>query len=454
MSVGYLAADDHGATYTGTVTFETAPAPDPLLAVSGSRHAVADYLPQGRAGTAVSADGRSLTIEGNGWVYLDMPVTITDQTVLRFAFAAAIEGEIHGIGFGRGTAMPAPQATFQLLGTQDFGLADYRDLTVAGAASRSYEIALGAQLSGDYDRIYFITDADAAPAQSVFRDIEILPAAAVEIAGNDGVIPGLAPEPFAPLIHLPGQQTVTDAGDGVRLWDNAWTAVQMPMDITETTVLSFTFETDMLAEIHGIGFANGTVLDARDVFQIAGSQIWGRQEARTAVEAEMPVRIEIEVGRYLSGTYDTLVFIGDDDAGIGATSVFSEISLQDMAVPLLWLGDAERPVTRFSGQDEGRAVASADGTQLTLTDNAWKAVDLPVTLSEDSVLRFDFAAGAEGEIHGIALASEGQIARGAGNSRAASPGARRRQIRSMSSGRAGRATRSDWITSPGKALIS
>lgn len=56
----------------------------------------------------------------------------------------------------------------------------------------------------------------------------------------------------------------------------------------------------------------------------------------------------------------------------------------------------------YSNQDlSGGAAASADGTEVTLTGNAWKRSLQSYNLTPNSVLKFEYASSNQGEIHGI-----------------------------------------------------
>jgi hypothetical protein len=42
-----------------------------------------------------------------------------------------------------------------------------------------------------------------------------------------------------------------------------------------------------------------------------------------------------------------------------------------------------------------------DGVTLKITGNAWKRIDFPLTITEDTILMFDFKSDVQGEIHAI-----------------------------------------------------
>ena len=46
---------------------------------------------------------------------------------------------------------------------------------------------------------------------------------------------------------------------------------------------------------------------------------------------------------------------------------------------------------------------------LQIEGNGWKAIDFPYTVTEDTVLEFEFRSDAEGEIHGIGFDNDNSL---------------------------------------------
>ncbi|MFK7926070.1 MAG: lamin tail domain-containing protein [Bacteroidia bacterium] len=53
--------------------------------------------------------------------------------------------------------------------------------------------------------------------------------------------------------------------------------------------------------------------------------------------------------------------------------------------------------------DAGTSQVMDAGATLFITDNAWKAIDLPISVSDDMILSFEFRATKKGEVHGIGV---------------------------------------------------
>lgn len=136
-----------------------------------------------------------------------------------------------------------------------------------------------------------------------------------------------------------GEAEISFDETAVTLTNNAWKSVAVDTTITADTVLSFDFKSDTEGEIHAIGFTNGDDFtnDIRQtIFQLDGRQTYGRQaydDLYTTGSGEESY--SIDVGNYFTGDFDRMVFIMDDDAGLGGDSVFSNIVVEDLVMPIV-----------------------------------------------------------------------------------------------------------------------
>ena len=90
-------------------------------------------------------------------------------------------------------------------------------------------------------------------------------------------------------------------------------ALDLPVTITENTVLSFDLSIEDAGEIVGIGFDTDNNLSPEFLFQLAGTQTWGLQGAAGQYSVgDGYVHYEIAVGQYFSGDFTRLVFAADD----------------------------------------------------------------------------------------------------------------------------------------------
>lgn len=104
--------------------------------------------------------------------------------------------------------------------------------------------------------------------------------------------------------------------------------------------------------------------------------------------------------------------IGPDNQLIAVGDTFSNVEVIDFCLP-----EGNPPIgsdtcinVNFNDyeilsygqtQDAGTHAVQADGNQLFIRDNAWKAIELPYLVTEDTYVAFEFRSTIEGEIHGI-----------------------------------------------------
>ena len=122
---------------------------------------------------------------------------------------------------------------------------------------------------------------------------------------------------------------VLDGGDTIRLANNTWRRTDQTFTITPTTMLEFTFESAQEGEIQGIGFNDNenTGAAASRVFQLWGTQNWaisGYNYSGTG-----PQNFQIPVGQHYTGTNMHLIFVNDDDAGVGSDSKYTNVRVYD-----------------------------------------------------------------------------------------------------------------------------
>ena len=105
-------------------------------------------------------------------------------------------------------------------------------------------------------------------------------------------------------------------------------------NITNNTVLKFEFQSNAEAEIQGIGFDNDDVIsngDRTNLFQVSGTQDWGIELENSYTIGSGWQTYQVNVGDYISGEFDYLTLVSDDDASNSkAQSQFRNISLSEM----------------------------------------------------------------------------------------------------------------------------
>ncbi|MEW7292276.1 M20/M25/M40 family metallo-hydrolase [Aquimarina sp. 2304DJ70-9] len=124
-----------------------------------------------------------------------------------------------------------------------------------------------------------------------------------------------------------GDYTIIDGGSGLSLQNNTWKSVSLNYTVTASTVIEFDFSSSSQGEIHGIGFENDNNLTANRYFKVHGTQNYGVTSYDNYSSGTK--RYTIPVGDFYTGTMNRLVFVNDNDAGSGNTSVFSNIKIYE-----------------------------------------------------------------------------------------------------------------------------
>ena len=143
----------------------------------------------------VSSDGSVLTLWGNSWKKIPLPMTVTADTTLTFDFRSTKEGEIHSIGFDNNdtitdSSTPAG-AFFELFGTDPNGLFNqgYNTYSLGDGWTR-FEIPVGATFTGAVTDLFFSADDDASSdAISQFRNVSVYEANPTITMNEGGTLP-------------------------------------------------------------------------------------------------------------------------------------------------------------------------------------------------------------------------------------------------------------------------
>ncbi|MEO0839917.1 MAG: hypothetical protein AAF063_13570 [Cyanobacteria bacterium J06643_5] len=209
---------------------------------------------------------------------------------------------------------------------------------------------------------------------------------------------------------------------------NRWQKLEINSTITEKSVLRFEFAGKGNSEIQGIGFDNNNVINTQDgkrFFQVDGSQSWGIDNLSQFIVGKSGDKdiYEIPVGQFFTGDFEYLTIANDDDrSNPESESKFSNIRLfSDTPPPIEPPKETpdETPdslnisidgvtkseeVLSYGGESQNPSIVSTvkNDNQLKLEKNGWKRLDITgYEITEDTVLKFEFAGNGEGEIQGI-----------------------------------------------------
>ncbi|MCK8521630.1 M20/M25/M40 family metallo-hydrolase [Aquimarina sp. D1M17] len=124
-----------------------------------------------------------------------------------------------------------------------------------------------------------------------------------------------------------GDFSVVNSGAGLSLQNNTWKSIPFNYTVTASTVIEFDFTSSSQGEIHGIGFEDDDNLTANRYFKVHGTQNYGVTNYDNYGSGT--TRYVIPVGNFYTGAMNRLVFVNDNDAGSGNTSVFSNVKIYE-----------------------------------------------------------------------------------------------------------------------------
>jgi len=155
---------------------------DMLVAVDGDAVRInfantppVSFLPgsQDSGDFVVEDEGRTLVQESQSWEGIPGPFEIGPDTHLRFDFESTSRGDIHGVMFSNSTTTLTPAFAYRFFGWQLWGTTFFPLYTPAEGL-RSYDVAIGENFTGTFDRIVILTDDDVgAGANSTWSNLRL-----------------------------------------------------------------------------------------------------------------------------------------------------------------------------------------------------------------------------------------------------------------------------------------
>ncbi len=181
----------------------------------------------------VENSGQALRLLGNTWKKIDLPYTITPDTMLAFDFSSTSRGDIHGIGFDNNNTITSSR-TIRLHGRQNWGIDDFANYS-ASSGTRHYVIPVGKYYTGRVAHLFFVNDHDvrSPSAESLFQNIRIY-----EAPNNTGLPANSASDPAVAGIapQIPSSDTADSAKGDRRIGSE--TTAQTISKLLETTTFT------------------------------------------------------------------------------------------------------------------------------------------------------------------------------------------------------------------------
>ena len=111
-----------------------------------------------------------------------------------------------------------------------------------------------------------------------------------------------------------GTYEIFENGATLMIENNAWKSIMYEYTITPNTVLAFEFGSTVEGEIHAIGVDDNEFISFGSTFKLFGTQNWGITDFDVYNGSGQWKQAEIPIGQYLSGTFNRIFFVADNDA--------------------------------------------------------------------------------------------------------------------------------------------
>ena len=110
-----------------------------------------------------------------------------------------------------------------------------------------------------------------------------------------------------------GQYELIENGNGIRLFGNAWKAIQMPYEITTGTRIRFDYKSTNIPELGVIGMDENASISSNRTFTLYGSQNWGIRNFKDYSGNGEWKTYDIPIGEFYRGQMNYLFFGADHD---------------------------------------------------------------------------------------------------------------------------------------------
>ncbi|MEM6811121.1 MAG: cadherin-like domain-containing protein [Pseudomonadota bacterium] len=134
----------------------------------------------------------------------------------------------------------------------------------------------------------------------------------------------------------PTVATVLDSGRTLKIEGNSWKAINLPLNITPTTVIEFEYFSTSEGELQGIGVDTDLNFGGvESTFQLFGTDSLGVFNAtyNDYALSDGWKSYSIPIGTFDTGSFNYIYFISDDDGAAASNSYFRDVKIYDSATP-------------------------------------------------------------------------------------------------------------------------
>lgn len=197
-----------------------------------------------------------------------------------------------------------------------------------------------------------------------------------------------------------------------QIGSNATAILESPcFDLSNESEATFTFQNHMY----------GTSVGSLTLDVSTDGTTWTTLWSLSGDQGDVWNAISVDLSSYTGTSEVRLRFVGTT-----GSSWSSDIAIDDIA--LTTDGSGENPntgdecdtvnfnsfaLTSFATQDsDGNSSVTNNGSSLTLTNNTWKYIAMDYTVTENTVIEFEFSSTSEGEIHGVGFENDNDLTAG------------------------------------------
>ncbi|AJP43674.1 hypothetical protein EP12_08350 [Alteromonas australica] len=131
-----------------------------------------------------------------------------------------------------------------------------------------------------------------------------------------------------------GGYNILDSGNELEVFGNYWaTLSSVPVSALDNSILTLEFMTTEVGEVNGIGFDNDEVISNGGLyFDFGGTQTFGNEDFAQTLVAGVWYTIVIDFSNYDLSSYDTMLFIADQDDSGTTDSFFRNLEFTTSTV--------------------------------------------------------------------------------------------------------------------------
>ncbi len=317
-------------------------APDPMLF---DQVAFSSYSSgQDISGTVSTQNGGTeLSLSGNIWKKMALNYIVTEETIIKFDFKSTIQGELQGFVLETDNNYSTGSNIIQIYGQDNWNYFD-RTYSYNGSGEwQSFSIRASDYLTGHVSALAFINDHDggAKNGNSSYRNFTIYEEnylTAANVISVNTLMPSgtdlslLSTSAYDYGQHQNGGLSFNSEGNALTISGNTWQKLGFTYNVTEHTMVNFSFRSDDMGEIQGIGFENDNrhTNGPEKSFQLTGSQTNSHFNNNLSyTDFGNWQTFTIRLGDYQLGKITHLAFINDDDADSSGISHYRDIILYE-----------------------------------------------------------------------------------------------------------------------------